>query len=228
MRGRGGVRTPRRRPGGGRPGVAWALALGLLSLAAAPPGWEWTAERKGVRIWSRPTEGTEVREVLGRAEFDLSPERFFRFLADVESYPDLLPPTTQARLLRRDGDESWYYMVIDPAWVAPRDYCIRTRLHRLSDGRLKSTWENDESACPPPPDGTVRIHINEGYWLLTPLPGGRTEVTYQAITDPGGMVPKWMVNKGQIGALVDIFQALGEAAALDRYAAPEADAGTAP
>jgi hypothetical protein len=192
--------------------------LALCGLAATPAeDWRLVMERGGVKVWSRHTARCPVHEVRAVATFDLPAARIFAALSDVENYPTLMPPTSDARLLRRDGTSAWYYMVIEPPWLSPRDYCIRITRTVLPDGRMRSEWAADDDGCPPERPGMVRMSLNEGYWLLTPHEENTTEVTYQALTDPEGAVPHWLVNHGTPGSLVDIFSSLREAAALPKY-----------
>lgn len=150
---------------------------------------------------------------------DAPPEQVLAVLGDVEAYPEVMPPTESARLLARSGSTSWYYMVLNPGWIARRDYCIRSTLSRLADGRYKAEWIVDQSHCPPPSASFVRMDRNDGSWVLAPLAGGKsTAVTYDAHSEPGGSVPAWLVNSGVARGIPDVFKALRKAVVQPRYA----------
>ena len=46
----------------------------------------------------------------------------------------------------------------------------------------------------PPVDGAVRMVHLEGMWILKAHKDGKTLVTYEVQADPGGLLPKWVVN----------------------------------
>ncbi|KAA0256082.1 hypothetical protein FBQ97_08000 [Acidobacteria bacterium ACD] len=203
----------------GRPAAPAVLAAALLASPAAAGDWTLAVEKQGVKVWTRQAQGVDVREVRAESTFDLPAPRILAMLADVGSYSRLMPLTDESRLLRRDGRAAWFYMVIDPPWLSHRDFCIRTWQWRREDGALVSEWATDEAGCPAPRPGMVRILRNEGRWTLTALDEGTTVVGYEALTDPGGNVPKWMVNMGTPGSLVNVFTALRKAAELPEYEA---------
>ena len=139
-------------------------------------------------------------------------------LTDVESYPSQMPPTSIARLLARDGNQAWYYMVITPPVVSPRDYCIRMTVSQLPGGTWKSEWADTQEHCPAPQSGLLRIKRNIGSWTLTPTGHGTTIARYRAHTDPGGAVPAWIVNRVISHEVPGIFASVRKGASLARYA----------
>jgi hypothetical protein len=90
---------------------------------------------------------------------------------------------------------------------------------RLPDGRLESRFGRTDEGCPPEHRGLVRMTRVEGRWTLTPLPDGSTDVEYQAVTDPAGSVPVWMVNRAAGGSIRDMFRTLDRVAG-DQTLAP--------
>ena len=53
----------------------------------------------------------------------------------------------------------------------------------------------------------VRVRMNESHWRLVPNAGG-TAVTYTIRTDPGGLVPAWIVNTVQARATAKLIRAM--------------------
>jgi ribosome-associated toxin RatA of RatAB toxin-antitoxin module len=51
-----------------------------------------------------------------------------------------------------------------------------------------------------PQQGLVRIKNMTGKWQLTPVENNKVKVVYEMNIDPGGKIPKWLVN----AMLVDI------------------------
>jgi hypothetical protein len=198
--------------------VAGAARAADDGLATPGSSWESVFEANGVQVYARPVAGSKIHEVRGVGLVDKPPEQVLSVLRDVEAYPEIMPPTEVARLLRRTGDAAWYYMVINPPVIARRDYCIRSTVGRSPDGTLRTEWTTATDGCPTGRSNVLRIWDNSGQWVLQPEAGGRaTRAIYQAHTDPGGDVPAWIVNRTTARSVPDIFASLRRATALPRY-----------
>jgi hypothetical protein len=197
---------------------AFVVASLLSVQPARAADWESHSEKDGVHLFTRDVEGSKIREVMAQGVVAARPEAVLAVLGDVTSYPEVMPPTEAATLLSKVGATAIYYMVINPGWIARRDYCIRATLSRLPEGKYKSQWTVAREGCPPVRGNVVRMNENTGQWLLSPIDGGRsTLVVYQADSDPAGAVPAWMVNSGTIGGLRDLFRSLRKAVLRPRY-----------
>lgn len=194
----------------------------LLPAAGAPADdWHLEYDHDGMTIEVRHVSDSKVKEVRARMIAKAPAERLFAVLRDVERYPEILPPTSAARRLCSDGEGvSYYYMEIDPPIVALRFYCMRVQVTREEAGVLRSAWTTVNELCPESSSGRVRMDQNHGEWTLRPLDGTSTEVTYQAHTDPGGLLPAWQVNLVIEHQVRDILAAVRRAAADPRYDAP--------
>jgi len=201
--------------------AATTLAAASFAQADDAGGWNQVHARDGVAVSARPHPGSKIHEMQAVSDMDVPPERLLMVLDDIERYPSFMPPTTVARLLARDKDWSYYYMEINPPVIARRDYCIRVGMQRFPDGRLRSFWMTDYSACPAAErSGVVRAPSNVGEWILEPLDGGRrTHVTYRCHVEIGGNVPAWMVNRVSATEIPNIFAAVRKAVVQPRYAA---------
>jgi uncharacterized protein YndB with AHSA1/START domain len=181
--------------------------------------WEERGGRDGVTLASRDRAGSKIREIRAVAEVDAPPERVLAVLADIERYPQFMPPTEQAKLLRREGEAAVYYMEINPPVVARRDYCFKVEFDRLPDGTLRSHWQAETKGCLPERRGVVRVQATDGEWILEPREGGKkTHALYRCHIEVGGQVPAWMVNKGSINQLPDVINSLRRAVNQPRYA----------
>ena len=199
-------------------GVAFFFTLLFQAPTADAQEWKSAYEKDGVQVSTRPVEGSKILEVQGIGVIESSAEQIFAALGDVEAFPEIMPPTESARVLRREGATAWYYMVINPPVVARRDYCVKISLVRLPDGRARSEWNLTDEHCPAKKSTMVRIEANSGRWVLTPISPTRTHVVYESHTDPAGDVPPWMVNRATSQSVADIFNALRKASAMPRYA----------
>lgn len=196
----------------------FAVTLG----AARADEWRLVVDKPGVQVFQRPVAFSKVDEVRGVAILDMPADVLFRVLEDVQAYPGMIPPTVVARHLKDEAGNHYYYTEIDPPLIRRRYYCLRTRPERRPDGVMRVEWSLANELCPASQGGLVRINDNAGAWTLQPLDGGRTQVTYQAHTDPGGQVPAWIVNQATAKQIAELFKSLRKAAALPRYSQVQA------
>jgi ribosome-associated toxin RatA of RatAB toxin-antitoxin module len=201
-------------------GLTAFVALSVAGSSARADEWKLYSDKDGLRIELRTVEGSSVKEVRAEAVVDAPADAIFRVLADVESYPGVMPPTVGARRLHTDGKATWYHMVIDPPVVSKRDYCLKITMSQHASGVLTSEFvvDNDDSTCPAAASGVVRMVKNRGVWTLTPVDEHHTRVVYQAHTDPGGSVPGWIVNSQTGKTMPKIFAQVMKASVSPHYA----------
>jgi hypothetical protein len=202
----------------------FAISLAAATLLAGQAraveeGWQLISEDDLVRISSRPVAGSKVRELLITATLPVPAKRLLALIADVDEYPKFMPGTESTRLLSRKDPSGRWYIVINPPVIERRDYCVSITIVKLPNGGLESRFVRTEEGCPGPQSGRIRMARLEGRWTLTPRGPALTDVVYQAITDPAGDVPTWMVNRSQGDSLREMFRALVQAAPDQRLAA---------
>jgi len=199
--------------------VAEVSALQASSAAASSDGgWQFASEREGVSVWFRRFPNSSVNEVRGEAVFEVSAEALFAVLGDIESYADLMPPTSLAQRLPGDGSGKRYYIEIDPPVVSRRYYCMDVNLSRQRPDVFVSEWRMWSEGCVPRKSSLVPMRDNSGRWRLSALAPMKTRVEFQAHMDPGGQIPTWMVNRTTDGQIAKTFHSLRRASLLPRYA----------
>jgi len=187
-----------------------ALALVL----AGEPAWELGGETAtGMRWYTRAR--SPGREVLATAVVDAPPADVWAVLMDFEGYPRTMPTTDKVKVLVSEGAVHLVYSRYALPLVAPRDTIARmvSRVD-VAGGVWLLTWKavNDLDALMPVEPGVVRLRINEGRWRLEARDDGRTRVTYQLYSLPGGDVPLRLVNEFSGLGLPATFDSLQRAA----------------
>lgn len=187
-------------------------ALTLVVLLAEP-GWEVARDDEDLKVFAREKKGG-VQEMKAVGVINAPPERVWQAIRDYDSYVKTMPYMEVSKVLaREDGDKvTWLYSVINAPFVDRRDYVIRIldeSKWQDGEGYFKVSWRAANERAPKKPDNVVRVQINDGHWLLEPIEGGKkTRATYYLFTDPGGSVPRWLVNKGNGSAVPDVFEAV--------------------
>ncbi|HEX8873908.1 MAG TPA: SRPBCC family protein [Nitrosospira sp.] len=192
--------------------VSSARALDVKS-----PGADWTEAYHTDELVIFTKNMGEDRKIIATAEVQAPPEVVFKVVTDFEHYGDFMPYVEESRVLTRKGDnEAVTYARIAPPFVSERDYPLKVRMTRGSPsngGVYKLEWTANSEAKPEV-EGVVRVKLNEGSWLAEPLDGGkRTRLTYTLLTNPGGLIPAFVVGLSNTIAIPELFKAVKKRAA---------------
>ncbi len=157
--------------------------------------WELNKEEAGVQVYVRDTPGSALKSFKGVLVIPARMSSIVTVLEDTGVYPRLFHNCKSGRLLKRVNEqESYKYIVTDMPWPAKdRDTVVHSFLKQ--DSKTKNV-EITLNAAPQYYDlkpGLVRISKMKGRWLLMPDKKG-TKVVYEMSVDPGGNLPKWLVN----------------------------------
>lgn len=203
------------------------LVAALLAAAPALAGWEQQSSDHGVTVDWRRVDGARVRQIRATGTVEQPLSRLLAVLKDIEHYPDFMPPTEAVEVLKVDATTKWVHVTINPPWVSRRDYCVAVRWTQFADGTVGSAWSQFDDGCPAPQKGVVRHARTEGTWRLRAVDDKHTYVEYTAITDPGGSLPAWMIDRATVKAMRSMFATLATRASDAVYGAPVTPASAA-
>jgi hypothetical protein len=196
-----------------------ALTMTILTTdPAAGDGWKVAARSDGLTIYSRERKDSAVKELKAVGLIDAAPGAVWKAIRDYPNYKKTMPYTEVSEVLAREGGDkiTWFYSVINAPLVDRRDYVIKlvdTSDWKDGTGYLKVEWTAANEKAPELKKGVVRVGINDGYWKLEPREDGtKTFTTYYLYTDPGGSLPRWVVNKANGSAVPDVFKAVRKVA----------------
>lgn len=192
--------------------------LSLVLLLAGPEasddaGWKQAARDDGITVFTREREGG-VREVKAIGLVEAPPADVWRAVRDYANYDKTMPYTKGSKVLgtEDDGKVIYFYSAVDAPIVSKRDFTIKitdeSKLDAEGKGYYLARWTVVDKGIPPK-DDAVRLKVNDGYWKLEPRGEGKqTFATYYVFTDPGGSIPKFLVNKANNSAVPDVFRAI--------------------
>ena len=194
--------------------AGWSLAAGLQ--ARAEEEWKQATQSENLTIWQRDVPGEKVKEIKASGRIDAPPAAVFAVIRDIAHYADIMPYTTkETKVLETsaDGKTVYYYTVVDAPIVSKRDHTLKVTVEKSGgdDGVYRLSWAtaNEHPKAPPVRDGYVRLTNTKGSWDLKPMGDGQsTFVTYYVYTDPGGSLPKFVINKANTEAVPKVFEAL--------------------
>lgn len=187
-------------------------ASSVQALDMKSPGADWTEAYRTDELVIFTKDVEAGRRIVGIAEVSAPPEVVFNVITDFDHYPDFMPYVKESRVLSRMGDsEVVTYARIAPPFVSERDYPLKVRMTRgipMNGGMFKVEWTASPEARPEV-EGVVRVKLNEGSWLIEPLQDGKhTRLTYTLLTNPGGLIPVFVVNMSNTIAIPKLFKAV--------------------
>lgn len=170
----------------------------------------------------RERTGSDVREVRGVGSFDAPSWVIKNVIDDVARYKEFMPYTATSTVVTKGDGFIVSYQRLAVPLADDRDYTIKIFDESKEDAAGKIVWKNRWSEAnklgPPPVDGVVRVGVNEGYWQLEDLDGGkRTKATYYVYTSPGGSMPAFLVNTANEQAVPELYKSVAKAATDARY-----------
>jgi len=167
----------------------------LTGSAGAMGDWELDKQENGIDIYTRPVEGSGIKEFKGTADVAADVDAVLQVLRDSDRFKDWFPNTADSRLLAREGNVTHQYSVMATPWpISNRDNVFRSELTR---DEATGVVDIVVAAAPdfyPVQEGKVRVRKANGMWRLEPIAPGKTRVTFRMHLEPGGGIPEWIIN----------------------------------
>ncbi|MEI9893530.1 MAG: START domain-containing protein [Chthoniobacter sp.] len=203
------------------PALLLATAFTAALAADGPDGWSVANNGDNLTVYTRPHEGSSIRECKAVGMIDVEPIVVKRVLDDTAEYPKFMPYVVECKTLSRTADGRVGYQRISPPIVGERDYTVRVKCESRacpSGGTIYcNRWEAANELGPAEVKGVTRVKITQGSWLLEPAPGGKTKATYSIYSDSGGGIPTFLLNSANKTAIPKLFDAVRKQCGLPKY-----------
>lgn len=210
-----------------------AFAAHIQSILDNPDGWVLHSEKKRVLVYQKRIKEIGLNAYMGRMILDpeVTPDDLFAALGDVEHHPEFNSLLVDSRRLYSDSERRDFCQVMKGPRLVPiakRYWFNRSREERDIDGERghhRSTWMRlPETAYPEVRreireqyQGAVELPLTFGSWESLPL-GGSYVITFRTVSDPGGSIPKFLVNWATRRALPENMLLFEKAAAKRAHA----------
>ena len=191
--------------------------LVLLALLVTFPGEVQPTPTGEVWVEMVSAGSGKPREGVGRGVIEAPPERVFRALADYAHWEEFMPFLERSAVHPQpDGAAVSEHVMNLPSPVGERRYRVRftQKVETGPEGPKKGTiWRIAWSYVP----GSGNVDDHRGSWTLTALGPGKTLAVCRLFTDPGGLTPRWAVDRGTGKMLPWIFHGLRQHVRRSRY-----------
>jgi hypothetical protein len=151
------------------------------------------------RLYHRDVPGSSLPEAMIVTRLDASPGRVFALVTNYDRFAEFIPNVVESRVLEQNGARTWVFHHLHFGGpVADRVYVIESSdaSSRPLVHHYRVEWRLSARHFPVLDRASgVRPQAFSGFWDLRPLgDGASTQAAYAVHSDPGGMIPRWLVT----------------------------------
>ncbi len=171
----------------------------LLFLFLFSPGndtWVVRKTKNNISVYTRSVITTAYKEIKITTKVKASLSTIVKALSDVDHYTDWIYNCYSATTIKKlsDSDIITYQKLKVPWPVSDRDVVSHCRIYQDSKTKIVTVTSDIVQGLIPEKDDFVRVKDFHSKYILTPQNDGFVGINYEMGTDPGGIVPAWLVN----------------------------------
>ena len=156
-------------------------------------------DKNNIKIWSYKVPKSPLSGFKATTTVKSSLSGLVSLITDTPNAHRWLYRTNRIDVLARDDSQQFFTIrvITDVPWpLTDREALVDVRISQdTKTGRVRIDSNESVSANKyPVADSCLRMPMMKGYWLFKPLGNGLVEVTMSGHADPGGMIPKGLVN----------------------------------
>lgn len=156
-------------------------------------------DKNNIKIWSYKVPKSPLSGFKATTTVKSSLSGLVSLITDTQNANRWLYRTDRIDVLARDDSQQFFTIrvITDVPWpLTDREALVDVRISQdAKTGRVRIDSNESVSANKyPVADCCLRMPMVKGYWLFKPVGNGLVEVTMSGHADPGGMIPKGLVN----------------------------------
>jgi len=161
--------------------------------------WQLGKETPAGSLYHKASGDSSPPWTMIAARFAASPAHVHAVVTDYDHFSAFIPNVYESRVVRDSGSEQWvYHHLRFPGPVADRRYIFVStdRDSRPADGYYRVEWVLSDEIFPGIDlSPGIRPLAFAGFWeIQAGRDAGWTEARYAVYSDPGGMIPGWLVS----------------------------------
>ncbi len=178
------------------------FTLFFSNTVKAENNWQLAKQEEGIQVYVRDNPNSSLK--VFRGVVTLSATKLSSLVAvldDVNIMPQLLHNCKSAEIIEKEDNLSTtLYIVSKMPWpVKNRDSVVQSIMTQDKDTKKVLIKMRSKPKAVPLKKGMVRVQAMSGYWEFMPvMVGGKSskkvKVSYELSIDPGGNLPKFLVN----------------------------------
>lgn len=160
--------------------------------------WRFWKDTGGVRIYYLELPHSNLKSVKMKTIFDAKLSTIVEALKDVDAYPTWVYKATYSKtLFTYNANDVVYYNYIDFPWpLQDRDIAVQSKISQDPNTKIVTSVSHAKWDAAPFKKDVVRIQEFNSIWTFTPLSNGTVDGEYVFRSNPGGVIPTWLVNFG--------------------------------
>jgi hypothetical protein len=185
--------------------------------------WEFVGEKKGVKIYSLKTPGTDSKKFKINFRVRSSLAGLVKLMQDPEACADM--GCYESRVVQRVDDHLMYntFRFKLPSPFLPREFVVRTQVYQ--NPQTKEVLVDYVSALSklPPNDCCFRVTDMNNSWRMNPVGDGQVDVEYIVNMNEGGFVPDLLLNAARPRVLFIVVPRLQRILNKEKYKTAKLD-----
>lgn len=156
--------------------------------------WELSLDRDSIQVYNKPnSDGYSFYKAKGYIHADVND--VFRFLTNIERFPEWVTNCADTKVLEREGEEIVYFALYEMPWpVSDRYSLTHLTINEKSDTLIRLQSNPTTKVEFEYEDGLRITRFNEKVHL-TRIKDKLTYVEMYGAYDPGGAIPSWLTDK---------------------------------
>lgn len=174
-----------------------APARAATPLAADDPSWRLQSSADGITLYRASLRGSDVVPVKGTMSIPGTIAEISLVLEDIPRRQQWVGNRIESRLLERASDyDQVEYLHVDLPWpVHDRTALVQARVEVGADRRTATIHARSIPSHPADRfPRLVRAEVAPSVFQMTQQPG-HVDIVALVFIDPGGWIPKWLVNQ---------------------------------
>ncbi len=152
-------------------------------------------DKDGVKVYTKLEDENNINSFKGITQVDASAADVVALIMDYDRYAKWVDAVSSVKVIQSEADTTYFIHVKVklPFPVSDRDIVQKIEINQQSDTTFYIRISTAAGLIPDE-KGYIRMPLSDGYWRIRQLKEHLTEVEMVSINDPGGSVPKWIVN----------------------------------
>ena len=176
--------------------LGFTLLFSITAFTQAAGKWELKKDKKDIKVYVRDSPDSPIKQLKMKFTVEASMSAIVLLLQDVAAIPDWVYKCPEAYHLKKiNNSEEIYYNRMDFPWpLDDRDLIVKNTM--VQDPVTKAVRSESFNAPTyiPKKEGIIRIPKLHLWWEFTPRGNRIVDVEYFLSSDPGGLIPAWMIN----------------------------------
>jgi hypothetical protein len=166
---------------------------------AVDDSWTQISDREGIKTYRKSVPGTSFYAFAGDGVIDAHISKVVGVAMDSQRGPEYVDLLVDVAPIWSRGGEFRVWQHYDLPWpVSDRDYALEGSVTADADKKTVTiSYKSVVDSQMPTQDCCIRADITRSFFRYTALPGNKTRIECEIITDPKGILPAWMANMAQ-------------------------------